>query len=62
LPYSVCAGDDYVATNLLRTDADGAKARSEVGYDTAYKGHEMRRALDGQAEALREGLARGSAA
>jgi hypothetical protein len=40
-------GEEYVTTRLALSDT------IEVGTDTAHKGHQMRKALDKQASALR---------
>jgi hypothetical protein len=50
-------GEEYVATELLRSRyASSAARRTEIGTDTAHTGYQMRRALDCQAAKLREVL------
>lgn len=47
-------GEEYVLTEIIDNDT----ARTRIGEHTAHKGHEMRRALDRQSEALRAHLNR----
>lgn len=46
-------GEDYVATRLFTDVPDGPMRRTEIGHDTARRGHEMRKALEEQAERVR---------
>jgi hypothetical protein len=51
-------GEEYVATTLAHKDRSGASQRTEIASNTAHTGYQMRRALDRQADALRELLSR----
>ena len=46
-------GEEYVTTQMWRLDNVKA-GRVEVGTDTTHKGHQMRKALDRQVDALRD--------
>jgi hypothetical protein len=45
-------GEEYVTTRLEHDDDAGRRHRRSVGTDTAHKGDQVRKALDGQAKAL----------
>lgn len=46
-------GKDYVTTRLFTDIPDGPARRTEIGHGTARIGHEMRTALEEQAQAVR---------
>jgi hypothetical protein len=51
------AGEEYVTVRLLHADdQSGAARRTEVGTSTAHTGYQMRRALDRQAQAVRDAV------
>ena len=48
-------GEEYVTVAVVHPGADRAPARrTEIGADTAHTGFQLRRALDRQAQAVRE--------
>lgn len=49
-------GEEYVAARLVAEDGPGSVRRIEFGVGTAHTGYQMRRALDRQADAVREEL------
>lgn len=46
-------GEEYVSTDVIVETPEAAVTRTTIGHHTAHKGHEMRRALDQQRDALR---------
>jgi hypothetical protein len=46
-------GEEYVYTRVVVDRPGAGPVTTDVGQDTAHKGHEMRRALDRQSQALR---------
>ena len=50
-------GEEYVTAAVVYPISDQARARrTEIGADTAHTGFQLRRALDRQAQAVRESL------
>lgn len=49
-------GEEYVATELVSEDGSGSVRRTQIGSGTAHNGYQMRRALDRQAETVRNQL------
>lgn len=46
-------GEEYVSTEVTVQTTDATPMRTSIGTNTAHKGHEMRKALDRQSDALR---------
>ena len=49
-------GEEHVATELVSDDGSGSVCRTQIGFGAAHTGYQMRRALDRQAETVRNWL------
>jgi hypothetical protein len=49
-------GEEYVAAELVSEDGSGPVRRAQIGSGAAHTGYQMRRALDRQAETVRNVL------